>query len=663
MTALAHAAAAPAHGPFALAAKLLSERGVAASADRLREACGGEATPDAVAAALCDRGVRARVVEVTVRDLRYLPTPTLLALRDEQWALLRAAESGGVTLEREPGVPETMQPSDLALVFDGVALDLSDFVLDGRGLVARVAHVVRRHPREVVQLTAIMLAGVGLGLLSPPLTRWVLDRVIPDRATEALAVLAAASLALGVQRAWLGAIRERVLRHLELRMTMSISSGLLDHTLRLRFGFAQQKKLGDLLQVLSCGAGVAELATSNLLTPLFDLVTGACYLAFLAVTLPFLAAMLVVLAVVLAAGLVVCGRVTAKLQEEAIARRAATAGLLAEILGGVPTIKALGVERELGAEWLAKLVDEQSLGMRQSNVAAVSRLASDGIAQLATIALFILGGSACLEGRLTVGELSAGALYAAGFLGAVTRVAGTPGRLWSARTLLTRVNEVLDRPVDAPRPRRPPAARSLGARVRVHDVWFRHGPERAWALESFNLDVAPGEARILRSASGSGKTTLLRLLAGLYTPDRGSVLIDGRDAPLSRDRVAYVPQDARLFEGSILENLELLSHGAPRHAIFEAAVRTGLAEIVHALPMRYDTRLPSGGGTLSGGQRQLLVFTACVASSRPLVLLDEALCHLDRPTQQRLLSADFFRGRTVISVMHETWTEAQLRGH
>jgi ABC-type bacteriocin/lantibiotic exporter with double-glycine peptidase domain len=172
-------------------------------------------------------------------------------------------------------------------------------------------------------------------------------------------------------------------------------------------------------------------------------------------------------------------------------------------------------------------------------------------------------------------------------------------------------------------------------------------------MQDFSMRIRRGTMTELRWPSGSGKTTLLRMLAGLLTPERGVISVDRMDPAHAREHVLYLPQDAHLFSGSVLENLRLLSGGASRERIARAAATTGLAATVATWPMGFETLVSSRGANVSGGQRQLILLTAAVASDRPILLLDESLANVDRIQRVMIQDAKMFEGRTVLSVVHD----------
>jgi ABC-type bacteriocin/lantibiotic exporter with double-glycine peptidase domain len=121
----------------------------------------------------------------------------------------------------------------------------------------------------------------------------------------------------------------------------------------------------------------------------------------------------------------------------------------------------------------------------------------------------------------------------------------------------------------------------------------------------------------------------------------------------ARHFLSYLPQFVRLFDRSILENLRLLSGAASRERLMVAAGHSGLDELVQTLPMGYETLVNAGGATFSGGQRQLIALTAVLASSKSVLVLDEAMANIDPIWKARLLRSPLFLDRTVIFASHD----------
>jgi ATP-binding cassette subfamily C protein EexD len=117
--------------------------------------------------------------------------------------------------------------------------------------------------------------------------------------------------------------------------------------------------------------------------------------------------------------------------------------------------------------------------------------------------------------------------------------------------------------------------------------------------------------------------------------------------------MAYLPQSVQLFDGSVLDNLRLLSGVVNREALVEAAEHTGLHGLILSLPMGYETLVSSGGVNFSGGQRQLIALTAVLASNKGLLLLDEAMANIDPIWKAKLTKSPLFIGKTIIFVSHD----------
>ncbi|WP_306206443.1 ATP-binding cassette domain-containing protein [Actinoplanes sp. RD1] len=187
----------------------------------------------------------------------------------------------------------------------------------------------------------------------------------------------------------------------------------------------------------------------------------------------------------------------------------------------------------------------------------------------------------------------------------------------------------------------PPGQRDLATPgLRLREVTFRYGPAAAPVLDRFSLDVHPGERLVIAGASGIGKSTLAALMAGLLTPDEGTVT---RCGPC-----VLLPQEAYVFSGTVAENLAYL-RPAPDSALLEAVGVFGLGPLLERLG---GLHAPVDPAALSAGERQLLALARAWLAPAGLTVLDEATCHLDPAAEERAERAFAARPRALVVIAH-----------
>jgi ATP-binding cassette, subfamily B, bacterial len=572
-------------------------------------------------------GIQARPAIIEAEELPYLDVPTLLQLRDGSWVVLAARRGRTVELEGVEGA-RSIPIGELAPCLSGQALDLSPSLPAGKGLWDRLLALVLHHRRTLVLLGVATGLMQLLALVVPEVTAVVMNTALPDRASSTLHLVAAGVVLVAAFQAWIGFVREKILLFLVTRVAVSAERGLLQHMLHLPFPLLDGMTLGERLQAMTGMTGAREVLAERAVAALLDGGMAIVFVAAMVVKMPGATLFVVLVALVMAALAVLVGSAQARHQTKEMQAQARERGYLSELIAGIGTVKAAGAEEQGLRRWLQRFTAELGHALRRQRLGLWSEVGLDGLRQGLYAALLIWGGSLILDGKLLVGTLFAFVQLASGFLAAVFGFVRTYLALVVLRPQLAKTKLVLENAPPARSPRRSTSA-APSLPVVVEDIWFRYGPESPWIARGYSARFDAGAKEVITGPSGFGKSTILRLLAGLYVPEEGTIRIGGMSPQAATHEILYLPQFVNLFSGSVIENLTLLSGGAPLPRLFEVAEQTGLAALVATWPMNFHTVLSPGGRSISGGQRQLIVLTAALASSRKLLLLDEAMSNID----------------------------------
>ena len=333
--------------------------------------------------------------------------------------------------------------------------------------------------------------------------------------------------------------------------------------------------------------------------------------------------------------------------------------LFADNLGGMRVIQSFAQERRMAAEAESvgrELYDQQiqAVALRNRVVPAIRWVANLGN-------VIMLGGGVyfVMRGQFTLGGLLAYRGYGRYFYGPIDDLVNINDLVQQAAAAGRRIFEVLDTPetiADAPDSRVLPAP--MRGEVRFENLTFGYDRTHP-VLQDISLHIRPGERVALLGPSGAGKSTLIALVARLYDPDSGRVLIDGHDLraitlPSLRSQIAQVQQETFLFNTTALENLRFGRPDATRAEV-EAAARAANAHgFLSALPEGYDTLVGERGVKLSGGQKQRLAVARAFLTDPQLLLLDEPTSAVEPESEALIIEAieRLMQGRTTLVVSH-----------
>ena len=277
------------------------------------------------------------------------------------------------------------------------------------------------------------------------------------------------------------------------------------------------------------------------------------------------------------------------------------------------------------------------------------------------IALIIwYGGGQVMRGALSLGALIAFFQYAQRFYEPISDLSEKYNILQAAMAASERIFKLIDTPVGIP------STSGGGAgevsEIEFRNVWFAYNAEE-WVLKDVSFHVRRGERIAIVGHTGAGKTTVTSLMLRFYEPQRGQILINGKDIReldlhALRRLFAIVQQDFFLFSGTVEDNISLGDPSVSREAVRSAAARVQADAFIERLPDGYASVVRERGAGFSVGEKQLLSFARALAFDPPVLILDEATSSIDSETERLIQNAIevLMAGRTSIVIAHRLST-------
>ncbi|MFD2237973.1 type I secretion system permease/ATPase [Aureimonas populi] len=638
-------------------------------AERLAGALEAASEGEAVARLGRRHGLRVRPVPASPSALTSRRLPVILALHDGSVGVVTALGAGGeasVVFSGDDGLATTL-PCDILLAETRLMVmarperAAADERVDAYIAPYREHWFRRLALKDIRPYGHVLLASLvanTLALAGVLFSMQVYDRVVPARSLNTLHVLFIGVLIALFFDFVMRRARTRIIDILGKRTDMRISDLVFGHALRVKNG-ARPNSTGTFIAQLRDLEQVRELLTSTTVAAIADLPFFFLFLfIFWQIGGPLAAVPAAALVLLVVPGLAVQGRLRA-CANEAMRESSLRNAMLVEAVQGVEDIKSLQAEDHFQERWnhFNAVAGEAQLRLRAitNGLAAWSQCVQTGT--FAVIVFF--GAPLVMAGDMTTGALVASSILSSRMMAPMSQITQVLGRLQQAKVGLKSLDSIMQLPVDHPETETRVSAPLLGGNYRLRAAAFHYAESQRPALTVGDLAIAQGERIALLGKNGAGKSTLLMALAGLAEPASGEVLVDDLalnqiDPADLRRHVGLLAQGARLFHGTIRENVTMGALHASQPALLDALAMVGADEFIRRLPKGLDHPILEGGRGLSGGQQQALLLARLLIRDPSIVLLDEPTAAMDEASERHFLSRfqAWSEGRTVVIATH-----------
>ncbi|WP_258296135.1 ABC transporter ATP-binding protein [Paenibacillus peoriae] len=534
------------------------------------------------------------------------------------------------------------------------------------GTLGRIwAYLARRKAKLMLVLFMVLLSS-GLALLGPYLVGVAVDDFLEGPGGRMWiyfliglgAVYLLNSLTSWLQNIWMIEIAQETVY----RMRFDLFS----HLHRLPIPFYGKRQQGEIMSRLTNDIeNVSSTLNSSAIQIFSSILTLIGTLTVMLWLSPLMTLLTFIVVPLMAAGMRWITRRTGPLYKERQKNLGELNGYIEETLSGQQIIKAFSQEKRVIRSFGERNDRIRLSGFWAQTISGFIPKLMNGLNNLSFAIVAGIGGILAIRGSITIGTIIVFVEYARQFTRPLNDLANQWNTLLSAIAGAERVFEILDEDEESKDERGAVEVEHVEGAVRFTDVSFGYD-EGSATLEGISFEAKPGEMIALVGPTGAGKTTLIQLLSRFYSPDKGTITVDGRDITTIqreslRSRMAFVLQDSFLFQGTIRENIRFGRLDATDEEVEQASKLANAHSFIMRMKDGYDKVLEANGSGISQGQKQLLAIARAILANPSILILDEATSSIDTITEMKIQEGleRLMQGRTSFVIAHRLNTIRQ----
>ena len=506
----------------------------------------------------------------------------------------------------------------------------------------KVSTYIWKHKFAYLMAFLSLVISVALDMLSPQLTRLIVDDVILDGQIQKLTPLLVGILLVGLGRCIFQYIKEMTCDLAGSKISADIRRDLFHHVQSLSAEFFDRTGTGELMSRVKDDVDRIWDGLTYVGMLMTEVVVHTSIVLFCMYSLNWRLAILPTLCMGIASSIAIFMEKKLDSVYEAISEENASLNTVAEEnLAGVRTVKAFAREKYEITKFLSHNQRYYELNMKQSKLFVKYHPYLSMITRILPLVILLLGGFIVRDGEMTLGSLSAFIQYSTNIVWPMEMLGWLTNSLSSAVASNRKIKKLYEEKPAILEAENPVVLPQVKGKITFSHVSF-HKADRHEILHDISFTVEPGKTVGIMGATGAGKSSLIYLLQRLYDATDGSISLDDvnvKDLTLKqlRSSTSLVMQDVFLFSDTILENVKLgQKNRISQEAVRDAAARAQAKGFIEKMDNQYDTVIGERGVGLSGGQKQRLTIARALAKKTPVLVLDDSTSALDMETEQSI---------------------------
>ena len=524
------------------------------------------------------------------------------------------------------------------------------------GLLSFLPLIFKQKPLiAYIVLSSLLVTIINIG--GSYYLQGILDEYIPNQMKSTLGIISIGLIITYILQQAMSFSRDYLLTVLSQRLSIDVILSYIRHIFELPMSFFATRRTGEIISRFTDANSIIDALASTILSLFLDvsilILVGSVLLAqnpnlFLLSLISIPIYMFIIFSFM---------KPFEKMNHDVMQSNSMVSSAIIEDINGIETIKSLTSEENRYQNIDSEFVDYLEKSFKLTKYSILQTNLKQGTKLVLNIFILWFGAQLVMSSKISIGQLITFNTLLSYFTTPMENIINLQTKLQSAKVANNRLNEVYLVESEFQVQESSVHSHFLMGDIEFDDLSYKYGFGRD-TLTDINLTIKQGDKVSLVGVSGSGKTTLAKMIVNFFEPYKGHISINHQDIKnidkkILRRHINYLPQQAYIFNGSILENLTLGGNNMiSQEDILKACELAEIRQDIERMPMGYQTQLSDGAG-LSGGQKQRIALARALLTKSPVLILDEATSALDVLTEKKVIdNLMSLTDKTILFVAH-----------